>query len=177
MGPGPPRRPPAVGPTTSMLRMIGFSALQPLALVAPVAGGAAVLAWRVRETKSPVSTPRIVIPPLAMSTGFSMFLLPSFRVPWTWALGAFLFGALVLYYPLARTSTLERRGDVVMMQRSRAFLAILVALLAVRIALRGYIGQLVSPRQTAAIFFILAFGMILRWRVAMYRAYRRLLDR
>lgn len=157
--------------------MVTFSALQPLAFIAPVAGGAAVLAWRVRETKSPLSTPKIVIPPLAMSTGFSMFLMPAFRVPWLWAVGAFLLGALVLSYPLGRTSTLERRGDVVVMQRSRAFLVILVGLLAVRIALRGYIGQLVSPRQTAAIFFILAFGMILRWRVGMYRQYRRLLAR
>jgi membrane protein CcdC involved in cytochrome C biogenesis len=61
-----------------------------------------------------------------------------------------------------------------MMRRSRAFIAILLGLAAIRFALRQYIGQLVSPQQTAALFFILAFGMIVRWRVEMLRAYRKL---
>jgi membrane protein CcdC involved in cytochrome C biogenesis len=63
-----------------------------------------------------------------------------------------------------------------MMQRSKAFLAILVALVAVRLALRGYVEDVLSPQQSAAVFFVLAFGMILRWRVAMWREYRRLVS-
>ena len=47
-----------------------------------------------------------MLPPLAMSTGFVMFLSPEFRVPWSWAAGAFVLGALVLSYPLLRTSRL-----------------------------------------------------------------------
>ena len=43
-----------------------------------------------------------------------------------------------------------------------------------RLALRGYVEDLLSPQQTAAVFFVLAFGMILRWRVAMWREFRRL---
>ncbi len=31
-----------------------------------------------------------------------------------------------------------------------------------------------SIQQTAALFFVLAFGMILRWRVSMLLEYRRL---
>jgi membrane protein CcdC involved in cytochrome C biogenesis len=109
-----------------------------------------------------------------MSTGFLMFASPLVRVPWTWAVAAFLLGALVLSWPLARTSRLERRGDVVMMRRSNGFLVILLGLLSLRLALHEYVGHLLPTPQTAAIFFVLAFGMILRWRAGMYLRYRAL---
>jgi len=147
-----------------------------LALLVTLLGAAVILAWRVRETRTPVSTRKIVIPPLGMSTGFSMFFAPATRIPWSWAAGAFLAGALVFSYPLARTSRLTRNGGVILMQRSRAFLWILLGLLAVRLALRAYVERFVTPAQTAALFFVLAFGMILRWRAAMLIEYRRLCD-
>ena len=62
-----------------------------------------------------------------------------------------------------------------MMRRSRAFLWILLGLLAVRIALHEYVAEFITPRQTAAVFFVLAFGMILRWRTSMLLQFRRLL--
>jgi membrane protein CcdC involved in cytochrome C biogenesis len=132
------------------------------------------MVWRVRETQRPVSARSIVLPPLMMSTGFFMFVRPEFRVSWAWALAAFVLGALVLSYPLLRTSRLAREGDLVVMRRSRAFLLILLALVAVRFVLRDYVGQLLPVTQTAAVFFILAFGMIVRWRAWMLGEYRRL---
>jgi membrane protein CcdC involved in cytochrome C biogenesis len=145
-----------------------------IAALGAVLGAAAMLAWRVREASTPVSARKIVAPPLGMSTGFLMFLAPAARVPWTWATGAFAIGALVLSIPLARTSTLVRRGDEVVMQRSRAFVWILLALFAVRLAARAWIERRVTPVQTGALFFVLAFGMIVRWRAGMLLAYRRL---
>ena len=150
--------------------------LKPLFALAPIAGGAAVIAWRYTETRTPVSTPKIVIPPAGMATGFSMFLVPAMRVPWSWALVAFLLGALVLAWPLVRTSTLERQGEQIMMRRSNGFLLILLGLFALRLALHNYVGHLLSAEQTAALFFVVAFGMILRWRVGMYLRYRALRD-
>lgn len=145
--------------------------------VAATLGGAVVMiGWRLRETTRPVTPPLILIPPIGMATGFCMFFYPPARIPVPWAVAAFVVGVVVLAEPLARTSRLERRGEVVMLQRSRAFLWILFGLLAVRFALRDYIGHLVSPLQTAAILFVLAFGMIVRWRVGMYRAYLRLMS-
>jgi membrane protein CcdC involved in cytochrome C biogenesis len=135
-------------------------------------GLSAVLAWRIREARGPVSLKKIVIPPFGMATGFSMFLVPAFRIPWTWALGAFLAGAVVLAYPLLRTSKLVREGDVVLMQRSSAFFTVILALAAMRLLARGYLDTLLTAKQTAALFFILAFGMILRWRVRMLVEYR-----
>jgi membrane protein CcdC involved in cytochrome C biogenesis len=143
-------------------------------LAAPLVGGLAVLVWRIQETRTPVSARKILIPPLGMSTGFFMFVAPAMRVPWTWALGAYLVGALVLSYPLARTSSLERSGDVILMRRSNGFLLILLGLLALRLALHDYIGAVMPAKQTAAVFFILAFGMISRWRAGMYLQYRAL---
>jgi membrane protein CcdC involved in cytochrome C biogenesis len=96
------------------------------------------------------------------------------RVPWTWAAGAFLLGAFVFSWPLTHTSRLEPRDGHVYMKRSPWFLAILLGLLAIRLLLHDYIGHLISPLQTAAVFFLLAFGMIVRWRTGMYRQYRAL---
>lgn len=141
---------------------------------AALVGVAGMLAWRTRETRRALTASRILAPPLGMSTGLVMFVLPAFRIPTAWAAGAFLFGALVLAYPLQHTSTLALRDDEVVLQRSRAFFAILLGLVVVRLALRGYLGQLVSPEQTAGIFFLIAFGAVLRWRAGMYRAYRSL---
>jgi membrane protein CcdC involved in cytochrome C biogenesis len=149
-------------------------ALRIFATLAPVVGALTVLAWRVQETRTPVTARKIVIPPLAMSTGFGMFVVPTMRIPWSWGLAAFALGALVLSPPLARTSKLERKGEVILMQRSKGFLLILLGLLALRIGLHDYVEHLVSARQTAAIFFVLAFGMILRWRVSMYLRFREL---
>ena len=132
------------------------------------------MAWRIREGQTAVTVRKIVIPPLGMATGFCMFIVPAFRLPWMWALGAFLVGALVLAYPLILTSRLKMVGDDVMMHRSAAFFVVVVALAAVRYYARGYFDKLISLEQTAALFFVLAFGMILRWRMSMYFEYRRL---
>jgi membrane protein CcdC involved in cytochrome C biogenesis len=145
-----------------------------LALVATIFGAGAVLLWRIRETQSPVSARKILIPPLGMATGFSMFAYPPARVPLSWAVVALAAGALLFAIPLARTSTLERRGDTIVMQRSKAFLWILLGLVAVRIALRSYVEHLVTPIQTGGLFYLLAFGMIARWRTSMYLQYRKL---
>ncbi len=144
------------------------------AIVGSLVGGAVVLAWRVRETQTPVTAAKLLVPPFAMSTGFFMFLAPQMRVPWTWALCAFAAGALLFAYPLIHTSTMVRQGDVILMRRSKAFVFILVGLLAIRLAARQYVEQYVSMTQTAALFFILAFGMLLPWRVAMFASYREL---
>ena len=149
----------------------------PGAAFGSLVGLAAVLTWRVREARGPVSLKKIVIPPLGMATGFSMFLVPAFRIPWTWGLAAFLIGAVALAYPLLRTSKLVSEGDVILMQRSNAFFAVILALAAIRLFARGYFDSILTFQQTGALFFILAFGMILRWRVSMLLEYRELTSR
>lgn len=142
--------------------------------LAAIAGLAAVMAWRVREGRTAVTIRKIVIPPLGMATGFSMFVVPAFRVPWTWAAVSFLLGAILLAYPLLVTSRLVRDGDAIMMKRSNAFFAVVVVLALIRFLARGYLDSLMSVQQTAALFFVLAFGMIVRWRLRMLQEYRAL---
>ena len=139
-----------------------------------IAGFLAVMAWRIREGQTPVTVRKIVIPPLGMATGFCMFLVPAFRLPWGWALGAFAIGAVVLAYPLILTSRLKIVGESVMMHRSIAFFVVVVVLAAVRYYARSYFDKVITIQQTAGLFFVLAFGMILRWRVNMLLEYRRL---
>lgn len=137
-------------------------------------GLAAVMVWRVREARTAVSVRKIILPPLGMATGFSMFLVPAFRIPWAWAGFSFVVGAICLAYPLLKTSRLVRQGEEVMMQRSSAFFAVILVLAAIRILARSYFDTFLSVQQTGALFFVLAFGMILRWRAQMLLEYRKL---
>lgn len=154
--------PPLVGPVRLAL------------LAGPVAGGAVVYGWRLREVRRPLTARRIVAPPLGMATGLAMFWWPPFQVPLPWALAALALGATVFAEPLVRSARLERAPDGVRLRPSPAFALILLALLGVRLALREWIGAWGTPLQTAGLVYLLALGMIARWRAGMLRDYRRL---
>lgn len=151
-----------------LLAVPGFSAY------GSVVGMLAVLAWRIREGRTAVTLKKILIPPLGMATGLCMFFVPAFRIPLLWATTAFVLGAVLLAWPLLATSRLQRVGDAIMMKRSSAFLLVIIALAVVRFAARSYLDHFLSMEQTGGLFFLLAFGMILRWRLSMFLAYRSL---
>ena len=150
------------------MNLLGTSAIGSLV------GLVGIMAWRIREGRTAVTVRKIVIPPLGMASGFCMFISPQFRVPLLWGAIAFLAGAVLLAYPLLITSRLERQGDAIMMRRSSAFFAVVIGLAAVRYFARGYFDAVMSIQQTAGLFFILAFGMIVRWRLKMLSQYRTL---
>jgi membrane protein CcdC involved in cytochrome C biogenesis len=137
-------------------------------------GLAGVMAWRIREGRTAVTIRKIVIPPLGMSTGFCMFIVPAFRVPWAWAGIAFLLGAILLAWPLLATSRLILENGVIKMQRSGVFFTVIVVLALVRFGARSYLDSVMTIEQTGGLFFILAFGMIVRWRFRMLMEYRAL---
>lgn len=145
-----------------------------LVVIVTLAGAVAMLTWRSHEARRAVTVRSIVIPPLGMASGFSMFVAPATRVPLSWALAALALGAVLFAIPLVRTSRLVQQDDQILVQRSRAFVVILLGLVAVRFGLRTWIEQYVSPLQTGALFFLLAFGAIVRWRASMLIEYRRL---
>ena len=151
-----------------------MSHAETLSVLASLAGACGVLIWRVQEGRTAVTIKKIVMPPLGMATGFCMFLVPAFRIPLAWAAIAFALGAAVLAYPLLRTSRLVRDGEAIMMQRSSAFFLVVIALAVVRILARSYIDRFIDLDQTGALFFVLAFGMILRWRMRMFFEYRQI---
>ncbi|MCZ8522574.1 MULTISPECIES: CcdC family protein [Paenibacillus] len=129
---------------------------------------------RSRAGRRPVTTAAIVIPPLGMSTGFLMFFSPYFRLPASWTLIALGAGAVLFSYPLIYSSKLERREGGIYVRRSKMFMFVLLGLLCLRVALHTYIERYVSIPQTGALFFLLAFGSIVPWRLSMLKQYRRL---
>jgi membrane protein CcdC involved in cytochrome C biogenesis len=133
-----------------------------------------IIILRLRATKRPVSVAKIIMPPIGMSSGFLMFLFTPMRIPTLWALAAFAVGVIFFSYPLILTSKFERVGNEIFLRRSKAFIVILVAILLVRVLLHSYVEQWITISQTAALFFILAFGMLLPWRVVMYLQYQKL---
>ncbi|GEL07704.1 CcdC family protein [Salisediminibacterium halotolerans] len=135
----------------------------------------AVLAMfvRMKAMKRPASVKKILLPPAAMSTGFLMFLYPPVReITALQVAEAFTVG-LIFSIILIKTSSFEIRDDQIYMKRSKAFPFILIGLLVVRILLRQFFGIYVELEVLSGMFFILAFGMILPWRVAMYVKFKQ----
>ncbi|GIP31296.1 CcdC family protein [Paenibacillus sp. J2TS4] len=147
---------------------------QILSILISLLAGSAVIFLRLRAAHKPTSLKKIIMPPIGMATGFFMFLAPVFRVPWSWAAAAFLIGAGVFAYPLIRTSKFHRIGNDIYLKRSSMFIVVIIVLLLVRTLLHDILEQYITISQSAGIFFILAFGMLLPWRTAMLLQYRKL---
>ncbi|AIQ62144.1 membrane protein [Paenibacillus stellifer] len=131
-----------------------------------------VIFIRLKASDRPVTIRKIIIPPLGMSTGFMMFIVPEVRVPLWWALIAFLAGWFIFAYPLIRTTSFHQKEGLIYAKRSKSFALVLLGLLLVRTLLHEFIDRYISIPQSGGLFFILAFGMIVHWRVFMYRTYR-----
>jgi len=61
-----------------------------------------------------------------------------------------------------------------MMKRSSAFFAVIIVLAVARYLARGFFDRFLTLEQTGALFYLLAFGMILRWRLKLLLAWRTL---
>lgn len=139
-----------------------------------VIGGITMTVLRVKASKKPTNAKKILIPPLGMSTGFLMFIYPPTHIPISWALIAFLTGMIFLASPLILTSKFQVIDGEIYLKKSNALIGVLALLLILRLGLHGYIEQHISLFKTASLFFILAFGMLLPWRLAMYYQYKKL---
>jgi len=140
--------------------------------------GAVVMAMfafviRLRATKKPVSVKKIIIPPFAMSTGFLMFLYEPARPAFLQVIEAVLVGILFSIL-LIKTSKFEIRNQQIYMKRSKAFAFILIGLLLARIIFKLVIGDAIHVEELAGMFFLLAYGMIIPWRISMYINYRKI---
>lgn len=71
--------------------MVQFGAvhMQVVSSIGMVAMALLAIFVRMRGTNKPISTVKIIMPPIGMSTGFLMFVAPAFRVPGMWGLLAF----------------------------------------------------------------------------------------
>lgn len=132
-----------------------------------------VLFIRMKAQKKPVSAKKIILPPLFMSTGALMFIFPFFRVTLLELLEALTVGMLFSIL-LIKTSKFEIRDNDIYLKRSKAFAFILIGLLIIRIVAKSILSTSIDYGALSGMFWILAFGMIVPWRIAMYIQYRKL---
>ncbi|GGG74127.1 CcdC family protein [Paenibacillus radicis (ex Gao et al. 2016)] len=148
--------------------------LQIGAIIVSMLAGSFLIFMRIRAGKQPTSLRKIIIPPMGMATGFIMFAFPFMHIPLLWGLSAFGTGMLIFAFPLIVTTRLERVDADIYVKRSKAFIFIMVTLFIIRLSLHSVVEQYMSIPQTGAVFYLLAFGMIIPWRLAMVSDYVRL---
>ena len=132
-----------------------------------------VMFVRLRSQKKPVNERKIIIPPIAMSTGALMFIFEEFRVAPIQIIEASALG-IVFSLVLIATSKFEVRDQDIYIKRSKAFVFILVGLLILRILLKLIFSNSLDVGELGGMFFILAWSMIIPWRLAMLVQFKKL---
>ncbi len=133
----------------------------------------AVMFIRIKSSAKPATAKKIILPPIFMSTGALMFFVPMFRVTGAEFLEAITVGMFFSIF-LIKTSKFEIRGNDIYLKRSKAFVFILIGLLVLRIGMKTILSSSIDYGSLSGMFWILAFGMIVPWRVAMYLSFRKL---
>lgn len=135
--------------------------------------GSFVMMMRLKSQKKPVSIKKILIPPFAMSTGALMYLFDYFRIAPAQILEAagigILFSTVLIW-----TSKFEVRGTEIYLKASKAFPFMLLGLLILRIILKLVFSNSLNVGELGGMFFLLAFCMLLPWRLAMLYKYLKL---
>lgn len=132
-----------------------------------------VMIVRIKSSDKPASPKKIILPPIFMSTGALMFLFPIFRVTGEEFLEAITLGVIFSIF-LIKTSKFEIKNNEIYLKRSKAFVFILIGLLVIRIAMKSILSTTIDYGALSGMFWILAFGMIVPWRIAMFMSYRKL---
>lgn len=135
--------------------------------------GVMVLFVRMKAAKKPTNAKKIILPPVFMSTGAFMYVFEQFRITPMEILEATTVGMLFSIL-LIKTSKFEIRENDIYLKRSKAFIFILVGLLAVRIVGKLILSTTIEVGQLSGMFWMLAFAMIVPWRIAMYINYKKL---
>jgi membrane protein CcdC involved in cytochrome C biogenesis len=135
--------------------------------------GVLALFVRMKAAKKPTNALKIIMPPVFMSSGALMYIVPQFRlslmeISEVVALGM-LFSILLI-----KTSKFEIRDNAIYLKRSKAFIYILGGLLIIRLGLKSILSTTIDFGELSGMFFLLAFSMIVPWRIAMYLDYKRL---
>ncbi|PID17014.1 hypothetical protein CSV63_03780 [Sporosarcina sp. P34] len=132
-----------------------------------------VYTMRAKASNRPIQAKKIILPPLFMSSGMLMFLFDEFQVPWTQVVEASLVGLIFSAF-LIYTTKFEIKDDGIYLKKSKAFLLILLGLLVIRMVGKIALSNTIDVGELGGMFFILAFSMILPWRVGMLVKYKML---
>lgn len=156
-----------------MLNAVPSQVLWIVTTVGALMMGIFVLILRLRAQKKPVTTKKIIIPPIAMSTGALMFIFEEFRVEPLQIAEAALIGVLFSTVLIA-TSKFDVRDGTIFMKQSKAFPFILIGLLVIRIIMKLVFSNSLDFGELGGMFYIMAFSMILPWRLAMLVKFKKL---
>lgn len=142
-----------------------------LSIIITLVFGVGVILIRMKASKEPATVKKIIIPPIMMSTGALMFVIPYFRVSPAGIVEAVLMG-LVFSLILIWTTRFEIKHKYVFIKRTKSFPVILLSLLLIRLGIKYWISGSVDIGELSGMFWILAFAMIVPWRIAMYFQYK-----
>lgn len=129
--------------------------------------GIGAIVVRQKAAKRPLTMKKILIPPVMMSTGALMYVFPYFRLTPVEIGESIIMGA-VFSVILVVTTRYEEREGALYVRQSKLFPLILVTLLVLRIVLKSILSMSISPGEIGGMFFLLAFVMIVIWRLSMY---------
>jgi membrane protein CcdC involved in cytochrome C biogenesis len=135
--------------------------------------GILALIVRMKAAKKPTNAKKIILPPVFMSSGALMYVVPQFRLTPMEIIEVVVVGMLFSIL-LTKTSKFEIRENDIYLKRSKAFIYILVGLLVVRLGLKTILSASIDYGELSGMFFLLAFSMIVPWRIAMYLDYKKL---
>lgn len=133
----------------------------------------AVIVVRMKAQNYPTNTRKIILPPFFMATGALMYVVPYFRLTGAEMIESIIVG-IIFSSLLIFTSNFEIKGSEIYMKRSKLFPVILISLLIIRTVGKFVLSDSIDPGQLAGMFFLLAFSMIVPWRIAMYFKYKKL---
>lgn len=132
-----------------------------------------VFAVRMKASKKPANAKKIILPPIFMSTGALMFIFPVFRITGWEIIEAIIVGMFFSIF-LIKTSKFEVRENEIYLQRSKAFIFVLLGLVVIRLILKIFLSSTIEVGELGGMFWMLAFSMIVPWRIAMYIQYKQL---
>src|SRR3954447_734799 len=119
---------------------------------------------RMKAAKKPASVKKILLPPLFMSTGALMYIFPEFRLTSLEILESVIVGMLFSIL-LIKTTKFEIKDQDIYLKRSRAFMFILLGLFVIRMVAKLILSSSIDFGELSGMFFLLAFSMILPWRI------------
>jgi membrane protein CcdC involved in cytochrome C biogenesis len=128
---------------------------------------------RMKAAKKPATIKKIILPPVFMSSGAMMYFSPQFRLTPMEILESIVVGMLFSIL-LIKTSSFEIRDEDIYLKRSKAFFFILMGLFVVRLIAKSILSSTIDFGQLSGMFFLLAYCMIVPWRVAMYVKFKKL---
>lgn len=144
-----------------------------IAFIGAIFMSVALIFIRSKASKKPASERKILIPPLMMSTGALMYVFPVFRLNMVEIVEAVIIG-LIFSILLIKTSSFEVVNNEIYIKNSKSFIYILIDLLVIRTILKFILSASIDYGELAGMFWLIAFSMIITWRISMFMQYRKL---